>query len=154
MPAAECSGTQHALWFLLENATLCRSPVLSWSSFHWCWGDYLAGSTRVDHLSGWASFLPQARAGGCQRRILSSPHCSFHLKHRFPVLIRGAWLQEVRMALLKRKFCAFLLKPHGKVSVLKQLLALSNEFSVANNPKCFTKGIACRCGYDNLWSMT
>lgn len=75
--------------------------------------------------------------------------------YRFPVSIRRAWFQEmgVGMELLKRKLgiCLPLATWNkSQASVLKQLLA----FSVANSSKCFTKGIACRCGYDNLQSMT
>lgn len=126
-------------------------------SSHKCQEDHSVGSTPADRLSGLASLLSRASgwvvAGG-----FVPHHPSFHSKCRFPVLIRGAWLQEagVGVELLKRKFCVSPLEPRGIVPVRgpPQLLALSSEFSVANNPKCFTNGIACRCGYDNLQSMT
>lgn len=83
--------------------------------------------------------------------FLTTP--SFHPKCRFPVSIKGAWLQGagVGVELLKRKLCVrWSHVEWSQAQVLMPLPALSNECSVANNCTCFTKGIACRCGYDNL----
>ena len=43
---------------------------------------------------------------------------SFHPKQRLLLLVRGAWLQEVGMELLKGKFSVCLLEPHGRFSVM------------------------------------
>lgn len=48
--------------------------------------------------------------------FLTAP--SFHPKHRFPVSIRGAWLWEVGVELLKRKFSVCLLEPQWRVSAM------------------------------------
>lgn len=119
MPAVQDSVGPRMLWFPLENTILCSSPILSFSFFCKCQGDYSEGSTQADQLSGLASIFSQTRgwvaAGGFVPR-----HPFIPSKDRFPVLIRRAWLQEagVGMELLKRKLCACLLEPRGIVSVI------------------------------------
>lgn len=107
--------TLNVLWFLLENTIVCRSPIIHF---------FLFINTReiIQRLAlkltnSLVGFFPPftgqwwVAAGG-----FVPHHPSFHPKYRFPVSIRGAWLQGVE--LLKRELCVSLLEPRGTVSVI------------------------------------
>lgn len=119
-------------------------------------GIFLRVSKQLTSSLGWSLLFIGQWVGGCSGFV---PYNLFiQPKHRFPVLIRRTGLQEarIRAKFAEKKVACLPWVSHVEclLFLLKQLLAFPNEFSVANNSKCFTKRIACRCGYDNLQSRT